>query len=75
MHRIFTAPHTTPGELTLMATVETWAALLAELGRDDLARYAEVDRAVKQAAGEPLRRVTLPDDLARYVLRMAGVSA
>ena len=75
MHRVFTAPITEPGTRTLLATMETWEAVLAAIGRDDLTRYAVIDGAVKRATGEPMRRVTLPDELAAYVLGIAGVSA
>lgn len=75
MHRVFTAPITEPGQRTLLATVETWAAVLAIIGRGDLTRYGVIDAAIKQATGDPMRRVTLPDELAAYVLTVAGVSA
>ena len=75
MYRIFTAPQAQPGTRTLMADAETWAALMAAIGLDDLNRYAVINPVVKAATGDPMRKVTLPDELAAYVLGIAGVSA
>lgn len=75
MYRIFMAPVQQADTLTLMADADTWRAVSDRIARDDLNRYAALDAAMKQASGETFRRVTLPEELARYVLGIAGVSA
>lgn len=75
MLRMFMAPQTTPGELTLQADAATWRAVLDRVARTDLTMYAVLSAAVNAATGETVQRVTLPDDLARAVLQIAGVSA
>ena len=89
MLRVFMAPQTESGYLTLQAQEGTWHAAIvaleqrgeqkiAELVRSDLARQgARVPRPIRQPEANtgPSLRVRLPDDDARTVLRTAGVSA
>jgi hypothetical protein len=74
MLRIFTAPISEPGLRTLQADAETWQALIKAFPRDDMPRYTALATAVRNASGEKVKRVTLPDELARYVLSVAGIS-
>jgi hypothetical protein len=78
MLRIFMAPVSEPGKLTLQADAETWNSLLAELSRGLGARsntYLALKSALEPSDDRPMRRATLPDAIAREVLAAAGVSA
>lgn len=74
MLRIFMLPAPAPGLVRLQADAATWQALIAQLPRDDR-RTAVIVAAVERATGDRAQRVTMADDLARYVLRIAGVSS
>lgn len=63
-----------PGQVTLMASAATWAALLERLGADraSLREADQLRRAVASATGpETARRVTVSPALAALVLGAA----
>ena len=81
--RLFMAPQTSPGQLTLQATASTWRTLADQLeatergrnaARPNLGPVATIRAALLATKGQAIR-VTLPEEQARALLRLAGVSA
>lgn len=75
-YRIFMAPATNDGTLTLQADAATWDALAREIGRTDRTFGTRLaDRVAGLEPGEPAARLTFPASQARKLLQLAGVSA
>lgn len=70
---IFMAPQTRPGELTLQATADVWEAFVR--GRGSAVAGVLSRHLAGRLTGTAVVRVTLPEDQARRVLQLAGVSA
>ena len=80
-YRVFMAPQTTPGQMTLQADAATWTALADTLEARERARLrpsvgpVAMIRAAVSDGNAAAIRVTLPEEQARALLRLAGVSA
>ena len=75
MLRIFMAPVTVPGRLTLQADRANWLALQRLLLLSDQPAHDELDILLKQHPDDGIIRLTMDDARARMLLGIAGLSA
>ena len=74
-YRIFMAPATTPGTITLQASAATWREIAEEIDRTDRTFGARLtERIAGMDSGAPAVRLTFPRSQARKLLQLAGVS-